>query len=96
MSQQPAPSGLENAIGSSGTPLRSLDGVRGLYFVPTDPLSDDVLIPGFQAAERVDCMVGFFSSQALASLAPGLASFIAASNNSFRLIISPYRGEYRR
>ena len=34
-------------------------------------------------------MVGFFSSSVLASLAPGLATYIAGSENSFRLIISP-------
>jgi len=40
-------------------------------------------------AGRVDCMVGFFSSEVLASLAPGLATYISASENSFRLIVSP-------
>lgn len=34
-------------------------------------------------------MVGFFSSQVLASLAPGLATYISRSQNSFSLIISP-------
>ncbi len=35
-------------------------------------------------------MVGFFSSEVLASLAPGLATYIASSKNSIRLIISPH------
>ena len=69
--------------------LRSLKGVRPLYFLPTDPLAEEVLIPGFQTAGKVDCMVGFFSSEVLASLAPGLASYIATSENSFRMTISP-------
>ena len=34
-------------------------------------------------------MVGFFSSSVLASLAPGLATYIEFSEHSFRLIISP-------
>ena len=34
-------------------------------------------------------MVGFFSSEVLASLAPGLATYINATQSSFRLIISP-------
>ena len=34
-------------------------------------------------------MVGFFSSEVLASLAPGLATYINGSRHSFRLIISP-------
>ena len=70
-------------------PLRSLDAVRPLYMLPVDPLAEEVLIPTFQAAEKVDCMVGFFSSEVLASLAPGLATYIAGSENSFRLIVSP-------
>jgi superfamily II DNA or RNA helicase len=68
---------------------RSLAEARPLYFLPNDPLAEEVLIPGFQAADKVDCMVGFFSSQVLTSLAPGLASFISGTKNSFRLIISP-------
>ncbi|MEX0959194.1 MAG: DEAD/DEAH box helicase family protein [Burkholderiales bacterium] len=69
--------------------LRSLKDIRPLYFLPTDPLADEVLIPGFQVAAKVDCMVGFFSSEVLASLAPGLATYISRSKDSFRLIISP-------
>jgi hypothetical protein len=72
-----------------GNRLRSLNDVRPLYFVPRDPLAEEVLIPGFRLAAKVDCMVGFFSSEVLASLAPGLATYIAGSSNSFRLIISP-------
>ena len=34
-------------------------------------------------------MMGFFSSDVLASLAPGLATFINSSDGQFRLIISP-------
>lgn len=69
--------------------LRSLDEVRPLYMLSADPLAEEVLIPGFQAAGIVDRMVGFFSSEMLASLAPGLASYVSGSNDSFRLIISP-------
>jgi superfamily II DNA or RNA helicase len=71
-------------------PLQSLSDVRPLYFLPNDPLAEEVLIPGFKMATKVACMVGFFSSEVLASLAPGLATYIASSENSFRLIISPY------
>lgn len=69
--------------------LRLLEGIRPLYMLPVDPLAEEVLIPGFQAADKVSCMVGFFSSGVLASLAPGLATYIAGSSNSLRLIISP-------
>ena len=69
--------------------LRSLDGVRPLYMLPADPLAEEVLIPGFQAARKVDCMVGFFSSEVLASLAPGLATYVTGSESSFRLVCKP-------
>ncbi len=69
--------------------FRSLEDIRPLYFLPEDPLAEEVLIPCFQAAAKVDCMVGFFSSGVLASLAPGLATYINSSSESFRLIISP-------
>ena len=69
--------------------LCSLQWIQPLYMLPRDPLDEEVLIPGFQAAATVDCMVGFFSSDVLASLAPGLATYIASPKNSFRLIISP-------
>ena len=69
--------------------MRSFPDILPLYILPTDPLAEEVLIPGFRAASKVDCMVGFFSSEVLASLAPGLATYIGVSKNSFRLIISP-------
>ena len=68
----------------------TLDSVRPLYILPTDPLVEEVLIPGFRMADKVNCMVGFFSSEALASLAPGLATYISCSENSVRLIVSPH------
>ena len=88
MACDPAVAGTPVTVTPERT-LRSLEGVRPLYMLPNDPLGEEVLIPGFQAATTVDCMVGFFSSDVLASLAPGLATYIAGSENSFRLIISP-------
>ncbi len=69
---------------------------RPLYFLPNDKLTEEVLIPAFGAAVRADCMVGFFSSEVLASLAPGLATYINSSTNSFRLIVSPFIQERDR
>jgi len=71
------------------TTLRSVKDIRPLYFLPQDSLAEEVLIPGFRAAVKVDCMVGFFSSEVLAALAPGLATYISRSQDRFRLIISP-------
>ena len=69
--------------------LRRLDGIRPLYILPSDPFAEEVLIPAFRNATTADCMVGFFSSAVLASLAPGLAAYISATQHSFRLIVSP-------
>ena len=69
--------------------LQAIDSIRPIYLLPDDPFIRDILIPSFAAASNVDCMVGFFSSEVLASLAPGLATFINRSRGLFRLIISP-------
>jgi len=69
--------------------LQAIVDIRPLYFLPQEPLVEEVLIPAFKAANKVDCMVGFFSSEVLASLAPGLATYIEQSNDSIRLVISP-------
>ena len=69
--------------------LRALTNIQPLYILPHDPFGEEVLIPGFKNATAVDCMAGFFSSQILASLAPGLATYINTSQERFRLVISP-------
>ena len=73
----------------NGATLRSVPDIRPLYMLPDDPVTEEVLIPCFQSTTQVDCMMGFFSSEVLVSLAPGLATFINCSQGSFRLIISP-------
>lgn len=69
--------------------LRTIPDIQPLYILPKDPVAKDVLIPCFQSAISVDCMMGFFSSEILVSLAPGLATFINCSDERLRLIISP-------
>ena len=69
--------------------LRSMLDIRPLYILPDDPFADEVLIPCFKSSSQVDCMMGCFSSEVLVPLAPGLATFINCSQESFRLVISP-------
>jgi superfamily II DNA or RNA helicase/HKD family nuclease len=85
-------SGCDSLSGSAPQrhTLWSLPNIRPMYILPTDPLADEVLIPAFRVAAEVDCMVGFFSGSVLASLAPGLATYITTSSSNFRLIISPF------
>ena len=73
----------------SGTNLRLVPDIKPLYILPDDPFAEEVLIPCFKSSYRVDCMMGFFSSEVLVPLAPGLATFINCSRESFRLVISP-------
>jgi len=72
------------------TNFQSLRDLKPIYFLPSDPFSEEVLVPTFRISEKADCMMGFFSSEALSTLAPGLAAFINCSKFSFRLIISPF------
>ena len=76
--------------------LDSLSRVRPLYLLPNDPLVEEVLIPSFQSASSVNCMVGFFSSTILAELAPGLATFLNSSGGTFRLVVCPILSEEDR
>ncbi len=69
--------------------FRTISKIRPLYILPKEPFPKEVLIPCFKSATRVDCMIGFFSSKVLVSLAPGLATFINESKGSFRLVINP-------
>src|SRR5215213_8013163 len=71
--------------------LTSLDDIKplSLYFLPKDDLAEEALIPSFRAAEGVDCMVGFFSVASLATLAPGLATFINETPGRLRLLKAP-------
>ena len=85
---------VNGPAGNTGSAkLSAFSDIRPLYFLPADPLAEEVLIPSFRAADKVDCMVGYFSSAVLSELAPGLAAFISNSEESFRLVVSPYLRE---
>ena len=69
--------------------LRRLDGIRPLYVLPADPFAEEVLIPCLSECNNCRLYGRVFSSAVLASLAPGLATYISATQHSFRLIVSP-------
>jgi hypothetical protein len=66
------------------------ENIKPLYLLPGDNLADEVLIPSFKLADSVSCMAGFFSGAILASLAPGLATYINSTKNSLRIVVSPF------
>ena len=74
----------------SNATFREIGNIKPLYFLPNDAFSEDVLIPAFRLSQKADCMMGFFSSEALSALASGLATYINYSRYSFRLIVSPF------
>src|SRR5688572_27473099 len=83
-------SALPGALLSGGFDRGRADRMKPLYLLPHDSLADEVLIEGFRLASDARCMVGFFSSAVLATLAPGLATFINTSEQPFQLIVSPF------
>ena len=64
-----------------------------LYFLPKDPVAQEVLVPALQASCSVDLMMGYFSSSSFAEIAPGLATFLKNSNSPMRLVMSPFLTE---
>lgn len=65
-----------------------LNNVAALYDLPGDNLVGDVLIPAMSHSSVASIASGFFSSGALATIAPGLAAALA-SGASIRLLLSP-------
>jgi len=70
--------------------------IRSLYLLPKDDLANEVLIPAYQFASSVDCMVGFFSSSSFKAIAPGLATYLHKSSMPLRLVISPHLSDQDR
>ena len=62
---------------------------KALYVIPRDDFVNSVLVASLRLSNSADCMFGFFSSDALRSIAPGLAEFLVRSDRPMRLIVSP-------
>ncbi len=69
--------------------LRSLDQQKTVWYLPEQPVVEDVIIPALRNTESFDCMVGYFGCGALKQLAPGLASFVTGTSAPVRLLVSP-------
>ena len=61
---------------------------HAVYEIPDDDLVSEVLLPAMQAADTVDIAVGFFTSQCISQIAPGLVWLIDRDVRC-RLLISP-------
>ncbi len=60
-----------------------------MYVIPRDDFVHSVLIASLRLSNSVDCMFGFFGSEALRSIAPGLAEYLVRTDSPMRLIVSP-------
>ncbi|WP_419945072.1 DEAD/DEAH box helicase family protein [Candidatus Poriferisodalis sp.] len=79
-----------DATPEGGWGLRALGETQPLYEAPQDDLAGEVLIPAFQCAAEARIVSAYFTSDALAKLSPGLASYINRSTASLRLLLSPH------
>lgn len=60
-----------------------------VYEIPEDDLIGDVLVPAIRVSDDVRIAAGFFSSQCLAQIAPGLAEYLRRDSGTLQLLISP-------
>jgi superfamily II DNA or RNA helicase len=76
-------------LGGAGlsTALRATEPI---YILPKDDVAAEVIIPGLAASTSAEVMIGFFASQSLAEIAPGLATYLRNTSAPLRLIVSPY------
>lgn len=68
----------------------ALEGAEPVYILPKDDVAELIISPALAACEHADIMIGFFASQSLAEIAPGLASYLAATTKPLRIIVSPF------
>ena len=52
----------------------------GIYFLPKDPIAEEVLIPCFRAAKSVRGAFGWFTAEWVSRLAPGLAEYLQSES----------------
>ena len=75
---------------SGNSLLDALSDCKPIYILPRDDVADAVISPAMASSAEVSVMMGFFSSASFCEIAPGLAAFLNSSNETLRLIISPF------
>lgn len=68
----------------------ALRAAEPIFILPKDDAAADVIIPGLANSASAEVMIGFFASQSLAEIAPGLATYLRSTSAPLRLIVSPY------
>lgn len=82
----------DTAAGDARQFAGQLDDVAPLYDLPDDDIVGEVFVPALGLADSVAIATGYFSSEALAKIAPGLARALTARAR-FRLLLSPQLSE---
>jgi superfamily II DNA or RNA helicase len=67
-----------------------LGSIKTTYILPRDNVATVVISPAFATSLSVRIMMGFFSSASFSEIAPGLACYLRNSENTLRLIVSPF------
>ena len=86
MSTIPSPDRVNVSYGL-GEALRAGEPI---YLLPKDDVANEVISPALSSSRSADVMIGFFASQSLAEIAPGLATYLRSTQAPLRLIVSPY------
>ena len=73
--------------------VESLNGCKPIYILPRDDVAEAAISPAMAVSEEVSIMMGFFSSASLSEIAPGLANFLNNTQETLRLVISPFISE---
>lgn len=68
----------------------NLRAAEPIYILPKDDAAGDVIVPALAASGSAEVMIGFFASQSLAEIAPGLATYLRSTTEPLRLVVSPY------
>ena len=69
-----------------------LEDIEPIYELPDDNIVEEVFVPALSLADDVAIASGYFSSDALAKIAPGLACALSARAR-FRVLLSPQLSE---
>ncbi|WP_296997191.1 DEAD/DEAH box helicase family protein [Thalassospira sp. UBA848] len=67
-----------------------LSASKPIFILPRDDAAGEVISPAFSVSKRVSIMMGFFSSGSFSEIAPGLAQYLRSSEETLRLIVSPF------
>ncbi len=83
----PENTGTSLAMGDLEFALR---GAAPIYVLPKDDVAARVITPALAASKTARVMMGFFASQALGEIAPGLATFLRETTAPLQLVVSPF------